>query len=141
MEDLISDTTSSRRFLTQLVAGFALLALLLAAGGTFAQVAYTVSQRSHEIGIRMALGASRGAVVALMMRQILALVVSGGLLGVAGTRVIAGLFKTVLFGVGPLDGPTLVAAPLLMLAIAALACCWPSWRAAKTDPSAALRAE
>jgi ABC-type antimicrobial peptide transport system permease subunit len=141
MEDLIAATTSSRRFLTWLVTGFALLALLLAAGGTFAQVAYTVSQRSHEIGIRVALGASRASVVGLMMGQTLALIVCGGLLGIAATSGVARFLQQVLFAVQPLDVPTLVAAPLVMLGIAALACVLPSWRATQTDPAIGLRAE
>lgn len=141
MEDLISTSTSARRFLTQLVTAFAALALLLAAGGTFAQLAYTVSQRSQEIGIRMALGASRMGVVGLMMRKSLAPVVCGGLIGVAATFGLARLLQKMLFGVEALDVLTLVTAPLLMIVIAAIACYLPSWRAAQTQPARALRSE
>jgi putative ABC transport system permease protein len=142
MEDLIDASNSSRRFLTLLVAGFAVLALILAAGGTFAQVAYATSQRSQEIGIRMALGASRRSVVALMMRQVLLLVTIGGVVGIAATSGVARFLKTLLFGgIQPLDALTLTVAPLLMIVIAALACTLPSWRATKTDPATVLRAD
>jgi putative ABC transport system permease protein len=141
MDDLITASSASRRFLTELVEGFALIALLLAAGGAFAQVAYSVSQRTQEIGIRMALGAGRPSVVALMLRQVLALVAVGGVLGVAAMWWVGPLIRKMLFVIEPQDTVTLVGAPVLMLAIAAIACSVPSGKAARTDPAEALRAE
>jgi len=141
MEDIIAEAGSPRRFLTVLVAGFAALALLLAAGGIFAQLAYSVTQRRPEIGIRMACGASPGQVMCLVVRQAIAIAGMGLGIGFVLALGFAQLIQRLLFGVPPVDRTTLGAAALLLLAVAALACLQPAWRAARSDPAQTLRNE
>jgi len=120
---------------------FAGMALLLSAIGIYGVMAYTTTQRRQEIGIRLALGAERARVVRMMVSQGMVSVCAGiaaGLIGAyAGTRLIAGL----LYGVGSHDAPTFVAATLILITIAFIACAAPALRAAFVDPVVALRAE
>jgi putative ABC transport system permease protein len=139
MEDVMAEAGSQRRFLTLLVAVFAALALALAASGIYAQLAYWVARRTPEIGIRIALGARPGQVMGLVLRQGLTLAGTGLAIGLAIALGLAGMIEKLLFGVAPLDTPTLVMAPLLLSIIAGLACMQPAWRASRADPATTLR--
>jgi predicted permease len=141
LEQQLSSQLSPRRFETSLLGVFAGIALVLASVGIYGLVHYSVLQRTHEIGIRMALGAQKSDVFRLMVGQGLTLAGAGigiGLVGAAGlTRLLSGL----LYGVKPMDPVTFVAAPAVLIAVALLACYIPARRAAKVDPMAALRDE
>jgi putative ABC transport system permease protein len=139
VEQQLSQDSAERRFQTSLIGLFSVAALLLAAIGIYGLMHYFVDQRKNEIGVRMALGARYGNVVALVMRQGLTLVGSGiavGSLAALGiTRLLAGL----LYGVSSNDPLTFVAAPVILLGAAALACWIPARDAARIDPVVALR--
>ena len=141
LEDVLSDSIAPRRFNLLLLGTFAMVALVLAALGVYGVVAYAVSERTHEIGIRMALGAERAAVVRMMVAQGLWSVMAGlavGLFGAwAATRLMAGL----LYGVPPHDAATFAVTTLALGSIACLACVVPALKAALVDPVTALRAE
>lgn len=139
MDEVIEQSGASRRFLTVLVSGFAALALLLAAIGIYSQLAYSVAQRTPEIGIRMALGARQGQVIGLVLRQGFQLAAIGLGSGLAAALFLAGWTQKLLFGVTPVDTATFVSAPLILLAVAGLACLIPAWRAARADPASTLR--
>ena len=141
MEQIIERSLAERRFTTLLLIIFAATALLLAAVGIYGVMSYSVIQRTHEIGIRAALGASRGEIVGLVVRQgmrLAAIGMAGGLIAaLALTRFLAGL----LYGVRPADPATLAAVTLLLGGIALLACYIPARRAAVVDAVVALRCE
>jgi predicted lysophospholipase L1 biosynthesis ABC-type transport system permease subunit len=128
-----------RRLVTTLLGLFALLALGITAAGIGGVLAFSVSQRTREIGIRMALGASRGAVLAMVLRQGLTLVLLGLGLGTVGAWSLSHLMGSVLFGVPPNDGLTFVAVVVVLLAVAAAACLLPARRATAVRPVIALR--
>ena len=141
MDARLSAAVTQPRFYAVFVGFFAVLALLLAAFGIYALLSYTVSQRRREIGVRMALGAQRGDVVALVVRQGAGLVAAGivvGLLAAAGS---IRLLESFLFGVTGDDRLTLVGAPLVLAGAALVACWLPGHRAARVDPMDALRVE
>lgn len=136
-----ADAMWGQRFFGGLFVSFGVLALFLASLGIYGVMAYSVSQRTQEIGVRMALGAEPGAVVAMMLRQGLRLVGLGLVLGFAGAWFSAHLLASLLHGIEPHDPPTFAAVPLL-LALVALAACWfPSRRATRIDPIIALRSD
>jgi putative ABC transport system permease protein len=141
MEQLIGRSLSAPRFNTLLLAAFAALALLLAAIGIYGVMAYSVSQRRHEIGVRVALGADRQQVIMMVVRQGVKLVVVGicigGLTGLAATRMMASL----LYGVSASDPMTFAAVAVLLGLVALVACFVPARRAAGVDPLVALRQE
>ncbi len=141
MEQVANGSYSTSRFAFTLVGIFAALALLLAAIGTYGVIAYSVSQRIHEFGIRMALGAKpldlAGSVLASGMKLAVAGAVAGTLLGVALSRMLGSL----LYGVGAGDPVAIGATTLLTLSVAAIACCVPAMRATRADPTSALRAD
>ncbi|HLJ25761.1 MAG TPA: ABC transporter permease [Candidatus Angelobacter sp.] len=141
MDELMSDSVSQRRISTNLVGVFALLALALAAVGIFGVLSYTVSQRTQEIGIRMAVGAQSGDVQRMVLGQTAKLTVIGIALGLLGSVGLARFLATLLFGVSAYDPVTLLGvAGLLMLV--ALAAAWvPARRAVRVDPLIALRCE
>ena len=141
MDQLFANSLAGQRFNTSLLGVFAAVALILAMIGVFGVINYSVAQRTHEIGIRIALGAQRRDVFKLVVGQGLLLALVGVGVGAAGavalTRLIAGL----LYGVSPTDGPTFVVVSLLVTAVAFLACYLPARRATRVDPLVALRYE
>jgi putative ABC transport system permease protein len=124
-----------------LLAGFAMAALLLAAIGVYGLISYSVSQRTREIGIRVALGARPTQVVTPILREAMMLTVIGAALGLAGALIATRVLAAFLSGVEPTDPWTFAAVSALLLLVALLACYIPSRRALKVDPLTALRAE
>ena len=141
MEEGIARSLSDRRLALRLVAGFGGTALLLAAIGIYGVLAYWVEQRRKEIGIRMALGASRVGVTRLVVRQAGVMVLWGLAAGIAGAWPVGRAVKSFLFGVKALDGWTLAAASAVLLLVCAVAATVPAWRAARVEPMEALRTE
>jgi putative ABC transport system permease protein len=141
MDEVVAAAMAERRFTMLLLALFAATALALSAIGTYGVMAYFVTQRTHEIGIRMALGASRRDVVAMVLRQGVRLAAAGVMAGVVGALLITRAIGDLLFGVGPRDPWTLVALSAALTAVALLACYIPARRATRVDPIRALRYE
>jgi len=141
MEEALGASVVGPRFRTLLVGGFALCALLLAAIGIYGVIAYSVAQRTQEIGIRMALGAKRSDVVGQVVAQGLRLALAGAVLGIAGALIATRLLSSLLFAVKATDALTFAVGPLILMAVAMLASFLPAWRAAMVDPVTALRHE
>lgn len=141
MDQVIGASLSTRRFPMMLLGLFALAALLLAGLGLYGVLAYSVAQRTTEIGVRMALGALPGEVLRMVLRQGMFLVVIGVAAGVAGALALRSLLAGLLFEVKATDPPTLIAAALVLIVVATLACLIPARRATKVDPLVALRYE
>ena len=139
MDDVVARGISPQRFSMALMTGFAAIALLLAAVGIYGVLSYTVAQRTHEIGIRMALGADRSTVRAMIMRQGLAITGLGLILGIVGAIAIAGWLSSMLFEVQPQDPAVLAAVALALGVVAAIAGYLPARRATSVDPMLALR--
>jgi putative ABC transport system permease protein len=129
------------RLYMTLVAVFAAIALVLAAIGIYGMISFAVSSRTHEIGIRMALGAHRGSVLGLVIRRGLLLALGGSVLGLAGSLALTRLLSSVLYSVEPHDPATLAVVALALNAVAVLACYLPARRATRVDPLEALRYE
>jgi putative ABC transport system permease protein len=141
MDDWVSTSLSPQRFAMLLLASFAGLALLLAVVGIYSVMSYSVSRRTHEIGIRVALGASRADVLALVVRQGLVLALTGSAIGMAGALLLSRLMSSQLYGVSPTDPITFVAMSVLLTLVALAACHIPARRAMQIDPMVALRYE
>jgi putative ABC transport system permease protein len=139
MEAVFAESIRRPKLLAQLLGAFAVLALLMAAIGTYGVLSYMVAQRRREIGIRMALGAARSAVLTQVMRQGLQLAGLGIVAGLAGALALNRLVASLLFGVEPMDATTLGAVIPTIAAVAAVACWVPAWRAARLDPNVVLR--
>jgi ABC-type antimicrobial peptide transport system permease subunit len=118
---------------------FAVFALLIAGVGLFGVLSFSVAQRTREIGVRSALGAQARDIVALVLGQALWIVGIGVLIGLAAALAGVRLLSAFLYGISPHDGLTFVAVPIVIAAVAAVACLVPAWRAAKVDPLTALR--
>ncbi len=141
MKDVIRDSLLSRRFLRLLLGAFAVLALVLAAVGIYGVVSYFVGQNTHDIGLRMALGASRNTVLGLVLRDALRMACIGIVLGSVVGFAITRIMRSLLFGVGSGDPLTFVAVSALLATVAVLASYLPALRATKVDPIVALRCE
>jgi len=141
MKELIADKLVSREVALQLIAAFAGLALLLAALGLYGLLAYVVSQRRREIGVRMALGAQPRQVSAAVLREGLRLVLSGVAIGAAGSWVVMRTLKSILYGVAATDGLVLAGSAFVLVVVGFLASYLPAHRAAGIDPMTALRYE
>jgi putative ABC transport system permease protein len=141
MEEIVAASIAQRRFALFLLAAFAGLALLLAVVGVYGAMAYSVAQRSQEIGIRMALGASAREILRLVVGQSLRLILPGVALGLLGAGLLARLLATLLYQVRPTDPTTFAAVSLLLMAVALAACYVPARRATRVDPMTALRYE
>jgi putative ABC transport system permease protein len=139
MDHVVDDTISQRRFNMLLLAIFAATALVMAAVGIYGVLAYAVSRRTQEIGIRMALGAQTRDVFRLIGREGFVLVVTGIGIGLAGALALTRLMSSLLFGVSATDATTFAAVPALLAAVALAACYLPARRAAHVDPTVALR--
>jgi predicted permease len=140
LQQLVDKAVSPRRFVVLLLAGFAMFALILASLGIYAVVSYSVNQRTQEIGIRMALGASAADLQMRVILQTLALAAAGMLLGVAGSWTLARALKGFLFGVTSTDPVTFVAMLIALTSVAVIAGYLPARRASRIDPMVALRA-
>ena len=137
----MDESVATRRFTLLLLGLFALLALLLGAVGIYGVMAYMVTQRTQEIGIRLALGVQTGDVFKLVVRQGLAPVFAGVALGLAGSFALARVIASLLFRVSATDPITFISLPFLLAAVALLACWLPARRATKVDPLVAIRRE
>jgi predicted permease len=141
MEQIVSRSIAERRFTMLLLIVFAAAALLLAAMGIYGVMSYSVTRRTHEIGIRATLGASRGEIVGLVLRQGMKLAAIGLAVGLVAALALTRLMAGLLYGVRPADPATLAAVALLLGAIALVACYIPARRATAVDPAIALRCE
>jgi predicted lysophospholipase L1 biosynthesis ABC-type transport system permease subunit len=141
MERIVSSLTTRPRFYAALLSTFGAIAGFIAVIGLYGVLSYVVGQRTKELGIRMALGAQRGAVLKLVMRQGAVIVGVGVVLGVAGAAALTRYLEAMLFGLGALDLATFVAVPAAFAIVALLAAYLPARRATTIDPLAALRYE
>ncbi len=141
MDQRVSEAMAQPRFRTSLIALFAAVALILSCVGIYGVVSYSVSQRTHEIGIRMALGAQQADVLRMVIRQALVFAAVGVTLGLTASLALTGYLSTLLFGVAPNDPPTFVLTAVVLALTALFAAYLPARRAAKVDPLVALKYE
>jgi putative ABC transport system permease protein len=139
LQQAFHEELASDRIILGLFTSFAVIALLMAAAGIYAVISYSVSQRSHEIGIRMALGATASNIRGLVVGQGIKLTAIGAAIGLAGGLLIARTMKSLLYGIGPTDPATYLGVTLLLGAIAWLASYIPAHQASKVDPMRTLR--
>jgi putative ABC transport system permease protein len=136
---VIGASIGNERLTMVLMLGFAALALLMAAIGVFGVTAYSVSQRTHEVGIRMALGARPSSVLAMILRQEMSACLVGIAVGIGGALFLSSLLQSLLFGVTARDTMTLTAAATVLFGVTIIACVIPARRATRVDPVTALR--
>ena len=141
MDDLLAATAAERRFALTLFEAFALAALVLAAAGIYGVLSGSVAERTREIGVRSALGATRGSIVTLVLRQGLTLTGIGVVIGLAGAAAASRGIAAMLFGVSPAAPVTYLGVIALLGVVSVVACGVPAWRAARVDPASTLRAE
>jgi putative ABC transport system permease protein len=141
MEQVLGESTLDARFDATLLLAFAVLSLLLAMVGLFGVLSFMVAQRTTEIGVRIALGASRERIMRQMLRDGLRPAIYGLVLGLVASVGVTRLIESLLFGTKPLDLAVFVLVSVTLLVVAALACTLPAWRASRLDPMQALRAE
>jgi putative ABC transport system permease protein len=140
MDEVVGGSIASRRFATLLLGVFATLALLLAGIGIYGVIAFAVSQRTYELGLRMALGAQRGQVMRLVVSEALGMTLVGLVLGLAGALAVGRLARSMLVGVGAADVPTYAIVAVVLAGVAILASALPARRATLVSPTEALRA-
>jgi putative ABC transport system permease protein len=141
MDEVVGRAVGQQRMTTAFLLGFAAIALIMAAVGVFGVTAYTVSQRTHEMGVRMALGATRAMVMRLVIRQELMVCAAGIVVGIAGALALASMLQSLVYNVPARDPLTLVAVSLVLFVVTLAAGYLPARRATKIDPVAALRAD
>ena len=141
MTDLVSDTVAQPRFYAALLSAFAALALILAVAGIYGVMSYSVAQRTRELGIRIALGATAGRVLRLVIREGLAMVLIGIVIGIAGAIGLTRLIRSELYETTPTDPAVFITVSLILIATAFAATYLPASRAATVDPTIALREE
>jgi ABC-type antimicrobial peptide transport system permease subunit len=139
MDEVLEATLGQRRMTMLLLGSFAAMAMLLALVGIYGVIAYSVAQRTREVGIRRALGAQRGDIVRLVLGQGLGLTLAGVVLGIGGALALTRVMERLLFHVSATDPTTFVAIALLLVVVALAASYIPARRAARIDPMAALR--
>jgi putative ABC transport system permease protein len=139
LDEQVDRSIGPERLIANLCVAFGGLALLLAGIGLYGVMAYSMAHRTGEIGIRMALGATRGGVLRLMLTDSAPIVLVGALLGLAGASIASRLIGSFLFGLAPTDGVTMMTATVVLMAVSALAVYIPARRAARVDPMVALR--
>jgi putative ABC transport system permease protein len=141
MQQLVSGSVAQPRFRTVILAGFSLLALVLATIGIYGVMSYLVIQRTREFGIRLSLGATQSDVLRLVLGRAAALIAAGTCLGLVGSALLVRLITKLLFGTTPLDPLTFAAVPLLLATVALAASYIPARRATRIDPIVALQCE
>ncbi len=141
MEGHLANSVATPRFSSTLIAAFAGLALMLLAVGIYGVIAYSVAQRTGEIGLRMALGADQGRVLSMVLREALRLIGAGLIIGIAGSIVVARLLRSQLFEVSPSDPNVYGLVLITLLGVALMAAFLPAWRASRIEPLEALRQE
>jgi len=139
LSDALSASLSEKRFSMEIIGLFALTALLLAGLGIYGVISYLVSERTHEIGIRLALGAQRSDILGMVVRQGLGLAIAGAAVGLVCALIVSHLMARMLYGVRPSDPVTFAGVALLLIGVALLACYIPARRAIRVDPLVALR--
>jgi ABC-type antimicrobial peptide transport system permease subunit len=141
MDQILGKTTATQGFIANLALIFAAFSLLLAGVGLYGVLSYLVTQRTNELGVRIALGAQRTEVLRLVLLDGLRPTLAGLALGLAGSAAVARLIRSMLYGAAPFEASTFVIVSGILLAVAALACAAPAWRASRLDPMQALRTE
>jgi ABC-type antimicrobial peptide transport system permease subunit len=141
MDQLLEGSIARQRMSMVIFVVFAVVALTLASVGLYGVVSHGVTERTHEIGVRLALGADQPHVIGLVVRQGLAMALVGTMIGVAAALALALWVQGLLFGVTATDPTTFVGGVATLLTVAAVACCIPAWRPTRVDPAQALRAK
>jgi len=141
MDQVLETSIAQQRLSLIVMVTFAVVALTLASLGLYGVIAHSVTERTHEIGVRMALGAEARHVLGLMIRQGLTTTAIGAAIGVAGAVALSRWIQDLLFGVTPTDPATFAAVVATLMAVALVACYVPAWRATRVDPTMALRSE
>jgi ABC-type antimicrobial peptide transport system permease subunit len=141
LSEYVSRSTADTRFTMTILSGFAAVSVLLAMIGLYGTLSYLSSQRSREFGVRVALGATRWRIVAIVAREGFALTLAGAVIGVVAALGITQILRGLLYGVEPVDAVTLGCVVVLIGALAMVACLKPAWSAGKADPLIALRYE
>jgi putative ABC transport system permease protein len=141
IDEIVSESLAIDRFSVVLFASFGALGLILAAVGIYGVMAFAVAQRTHEFGVRMALGAQRSRVISMVLKEGTVLAILGTLIGLGGGYLVGRAMQSTLYGVDAFDVRAFVGVSALLLAAALLACWFPAWRASRVEPLEALRYE
>jgi ABC-type antimicrobial peptide transport system permease subunit len=141
MDDLLAESEAQRHFALVVFEAFGLVALVLAAVGVYGVLSGSVTERMRELGVRAALGASRGNILALVMRQGMTLTTIGVALGLGAAVAASQAIVSMLYGISQFDAITYAGVMALLASVSGIACWVPAWRAAQVDPSITLRAE